>query len=457
MGKTKSKMINGLHIRIDHRKIGSTGWRKTNLLENLSHLLNWPFQYLHAEGYDQCSDTVSITMEQVMKKIFWASRGTVKELAFEFCSLSYSSFFNFPRPVGKGKRLKDRVLNGKEVCLFPKLKSIEFLIQFHLADSYFYSFLLELAPNITEIKGQPVNLGSVKFWNERSMQLLKSLCLEPFGPELGGTSSLDYDTLKKLIRSEARLRHLIINDDNIISGAPFPSSWFDPLAEILRNSRHTLNELYFCGSELMKFVQLEGFSVSADKSMYFPNMKILRLCMPDIDDPMVERSILRRLSIGANFPKLQQLHIEFGGCCHELEGDEYEWDQEDCPPSNLGITLRTTTHWCNEEPLEYFVKTFPLLTTLHVGINIFFFDDEHAYSFSEVFSSFQHLKQLSLEFDCREYDMPHFSLDAIFCGINFEEAEKLRSDSEKNGLELGRMQIVQARPGLTSASSNEST
>ena len=450
MGKTNVEMVNGLHIRIDRRKIFSAGLRKEKLLDNLSHLLSWPFQYLHAEGYYRCNNTVCGAMMQVIQELLWASKETMKEIAFEFCDISYSNFFNFQEPLGKRGMREDGLIKEK-VYLFPKLKSIEFLNRTRLSGSCSYTFVLEAAPNLMEIKGKPVSLGSVNFWNERAMRLLKSVYLEQYGSELEGEDDLDNETLWKFVRSGAQLQFLNVFDNIDDESAPFPSSWFDPLAHILRNSRYTLNKLYFCASELMKFLRLEGFSDSTDKFMYFTNVKTLQLSMPQVDDPIVERSILRRLSIGANFPKLQQLEVDFGGCSHELEGEEYEWDFEDCPPSNLRIALHTDTHWCDKESLEYFVNTFPLLTSLHVGTFTFFYDDEHAYSFSDVFSSFIHLKQLHLELNYRYNNLPNFSLDAIFCGINFEEVDRLRSDFKKNGMEPGRMEIVPVRPGITSA------
>ena len=280
------------------------------------------------------------------------------------------------------------------------------------------------------------------------MKVLTRVYVEPW--MLGGA---DAETLRKFARSGARLNVLDANE----LGGPFSPSWFDPVAQILRNSRQSLNRLDFCASELMKFIRLYGYSLSTLNGSCFPNLTVLHIYMPDVADVRTHRSLLRRLSIGANFPKLQKLSVYFGGCEHELRGEEYEQDYEQCPPSDLRISsLRIGAEWCYEEVLEYFFSTFSLLTSLRIYLDIFFDDAEHAYSLSQVFSSFKHLRKLRLIFNCHgNDDVPNFSLDAIFCGINFEEAEKLRLECQENEVALATMEIVPVRPGLTSACSKD--
>ena len=453
MGRRSVKIINGLHIRIDTQKLCPANLNMESMRESFSHLLNWPFQYLHVENYYELRRNGCGTVIQLIQETFWASSESMKELAISFAG-NVRNFFNCPGPLME----KVRNVHGqseKKMCLFPNLRSVEILNGRFPSDPCFHSFVVELAPNLREIKG-PVNLENLKFWSESAMRHLKCISIEPI--EIDEEDFIDDNTLRKIAKAGPSLQVLKIKDYADADGnAPFSRCWFDPLAQILRSSRYTLNRLDFCASELMKIIRLEGYSDSTDKFMYFPNVKKLKLLVPMAYDPRVERSMLRRLSIGANFPKLKDLHVNYGRCHHiEPEGEEYEIDCEDCPPSDLGITLHLVTRFCAEDSVEYFVKTFPLLTSLYVDFVVFFQNYDHAYSFSDVFSC-QHLKQLGFMFECGLYfddHMQYFTLDAIFCGINFDEAWQLRLDWEQNGLELENLRIVPARPAITSAASN---
>ena len=451
LGKSNVKMINGLHIRIYGLKVSSDRLSEA-LQENLVYLQHWPLQYLHVDGFYQCDKTVCTTVTKLVQELLWTSRATMKELAIEFSS-DKLNYFDFAGSSPEWRPFNDRLI-GNEDCLFPKLKSIELLndADFSL-DSSFHSFVLNSAPNLTEVKGQLVSLSGLTSWSEAALKLLTWIELDYSEPR--GIDE-NIETVRKLIRSEARLHTLAISEIGCVT--PLPSSWFDPLAQLLRNNRLVLNQIDFCAHELMKFICLDGYSGILVNGSCFPNVRFLRLYMPWVYDPIVHRSILRRLNIGVNFPKLIQLDVDFDGFWHEFEGEEYDMDQdhEQCPSAELQLELNVGVQWCAEEPLEYFLNTFPLLTKLQIDLHIFFADDEHAYSLSQVFSTFKHLKELRLEFHSDDTDnVPYFSLDAIFCGINFKEAKRLRRDYEKNELDLARMEIVPTRPGLAFASSKQ--
>ena len=465
MKKTNETMINGLDIQIiPDETCYCKVLDEENLLKRLSVLIHWPFQYLHVGDYFEHSRGFCKVSMKVVQELFWASRGTLRELAIKFATSS-PEFFNNPGSLQRWTTGGDNIIK-KRVYTFPMLKSVEFLPGYFPSNSYFYSFVVQSAPNLTEIKGEWANLGSVKFWNERPIRRLKCIAIEP--KQMVGRGEYvdctDYDTLKKYSGIEPSLHGLMIRDDGDCEEVPFPSSWFDPLTQIFRSSRDTLTQLRCCSSELMKFIENEDRS-SIDTSPCFPFLTILHLAMPRpyyCCGKRADRSVLRRLRIGTNFPKLVELQVDLGGCQHQLEGEEYyERDSEECPVSGFSGALEIATWWPEPEPLDYFVKTFPLLTTLSIhSVFTLFDDDEHAYTLSTIFTSFQHLKTLKLAIRWGSHfhdDIPLFSLDAILCGINFEEAEQLRTDCQNNGLKLENIEVVPVRPGLTSAASKSVT
>ena len=452
---TKVQMINGLHFFIDFHEDCPDNQNVESLLGKLSVLRHWPFKYLYfsfgCHEEDCAAETATM---RLAKEIFWASRRIMKEIAIEFQPIAPDFFRQEEEPLDS-KHSEEDIFCGEKTILFPNLKCIKALDDDFTSDRNFYSFILNSAPNLTEITSTPVQLGKLKFWNETAMERLKNVKILPRG-QCDAADFTDSRTLKKFARAKPSLHFLRVSDSHSSRGRlnPFPQSWFDPLAEIIRSSRYSLTQLELCASELLKFFQLENYSCSNNGLIGFPHVTCLRIVMPETPEPRVDRSILRRLNIGINFPKLSKLKCDFGGCEHEVDGEEYERDYYYCPATDLSPSLHLTSVWCYPESLEYFVNTFPLLTSLGFASCCFFDDPEHAYSFSTVFSSFPNLKKLKLGIDAGYEDDSalYFSLDAIFCGINFEEAKRLKSDTS---LKLEDLKLVPARPNITYATSKE--
>ena len=449
--QTNFQMINGIYIRATYCCEDWTAPDGPELKKLLPALINWPFGFIDVDlpFFNNDKGACEFVM-RLTKEIFWTSRSTVRQLAIGF----ENDAADFFRQAVVGEREDGSSKNNNNV--FPDLKSIEFYWDF---PSDIYDFVHFSAPSLIEIKGEVVELGVVKSWNEPALRALKSVSVTPEGTQRDAADCVDYKILKKFASFETSLHHFRINDkyyrDEPENEVAFPSSWLNSFAQIFRNSRGTLKNVEFCASEFMKIMmQLES---TGDGTLVFPNIRRLKLDIPEGTGTMVDRSILRRMKIGTCFPQLRVLITSFGQCCHDLEGEEYEGDYGDIPASDLSPELEIRETWPCWETFEYFVNTFPHLTSLVVDLCDPFTDREHVYSLSNIFSSFPHLQHLKLDvsFSVEDEISQCFSLDAIFCGINFEEVQKIQLDCQSTGLDLKNMKIVPLRPGLTSAASND--
>ena len=92
LGKGSAKMINGIHVQIDiWHKVFSDRLLQA-LQEELPNLVIWPLQYLHVDGFRRYNKTVCGAVTELVQKLLWASRSTMKELAIEFESEDLNCF-----------------------------------------------------------------------------------------------------------------------------------------------------------------------------------------------------------------------------------------------------------------------------------------------------------------------------------------------------------------------------
>ena len=298
--------------------------------------------------------------------------------------------------------------------------------------------VISCAPSLQSVIGLS-DINDLEKLTEQQLRTFTGIYCLPF-------AELD-DTFVKLVNAKPKLTELNISD---LPDRVLPQLWSRNLVILLKQCSPTLQNLTVCALELLNYKRSSVLALV--------KVRFLELFFPEQAETWECTCVITLLCLDELCPKLRSIRLNFSdNCYHNMSSTRIGRLPSSANVLNVRDVILEDPP-CTLDILRFCISKFSMLTSvglecldcteLCAGSNA-----DHMYEVCKIFTDIPQLKELKLCLVEAERTAETFLLDALLCGLTWEEVDHLKLRSRSDEIALAGLQYCARRPSVHHAES----
>ena len=319
---------------------------------------------------------------------------------------------------------------------FPKLTTIHVQQPFHWVEHDVFR-LISLCPNLETVSGL-CWLSNFARCQSTRLHVFTGICVLP--------KERDFEIIKLLAEADSKVKDLQIFDSEKGS---ITRAWHPLLLKIFKRNTFQLTHLSICAYVLLQLRR---------KNFRLEVLEQLTLFFPDHSTLDEVRSAIEGLSLQVSCPRLKSMKLNFTEDCSHKTPTSLFANSVDFVPINSVREITTEMAICTPAVIGACICAFPQLSSfgfeaIRCARICEASNDDHFFEVHKIWTEIPTLERLSICVGGTQITPPNFSLDALFCGLNNDETEYIRTCGKEDNHDLTQFQYCPARPSILWAKS----
>ena len=223
-----------------------------------------------------------------------------------------------------------------------------------------------------------------------------------------------------------------------------PGTWHPLLLKLFKRNTFQLTHLSICAYVLLKLSR-KKFSLEV--------LDHLTLFFPEHSTVDEVTHTVARLRLQVSCPHLKSIELNFTEDWSHKTPTSLFASSVDFVPINSVREITTEMAISTPAVICACIHAFPLLSSfafeaIRCAEICEAFDDDHCFEVHKIWTERPTLKRLKTCLCATQITPQHFSLDALFCGLNTDETSCSRKRRNEGNLDLTAFQCCPARPSI---------